>query len=343
MAQVSSDIPTAQGARRGVVLVLPEVHLLDLSGPVQAFHAAQEQGAAYTLLYCGSQPRVRSAQGVALGDLSPLPEVGEGDLILVPGVQAGDKDVGHHFLDIHTRAWLRHALACRAEVASICTGALVLGEAGLLDGRRCTTHWASVASLQARCPGAQVQDGVLYVHDGLVISSAGVTAGIDMALSLIECHHGPALTARVARELVVYLRRDGSAPQTSVFLSYRTHLHPGVHRAQDFLAGHAASRVKLDHLANVAAMSPRGLSAAFKQHTGLTPLAYQQALRLELASSLLHDPHLTLEGVARRVGFEDARHFRRLWRERYGASPSTVKSRGVPTPSPSPRYKEEMS
>jgi transcriptional regulator GlxA family with amidase domain len=330
MTTFSPDIGTsAQPSRRVIVLILPEVHLLDLSGAVQVFHAAQEQGAAYSLEYCGPQPQVRSTQGLTLGDLAPLPQVGEGDLILVPGVQAEGKDARHRFLDVRTRAWLRAAMSGGARAASICTGAFVLGEAGLLDGRRCTTHWASVAPLQARCPAARVQDGVLYVHDGPVTTSAGASAGIDMALSIIEQRDGPALTARVARDLLIFLRRDGSAPQMSAFLAYRTHLHPGVHCAQDYLAGHAASRVRLEYLAGVAVMSPRGLSSAFKRHTGLTPLAYQQALRLELAVSLLHDPHLTLEDVARRVGFEDARHFRRLWRERYGTSPSSVRARGV--------------
>lgn len=323
---VRNSLDRAPPVRRIIVLVLPEVHLLDLSGAVQVFYAAREQGAGYDLQFCGPQSQVRSTQGLALGDIQALPTINRDDLILVPGVKADDKNVQHHFLDLHTRAWLRTALHNGARLASICTGALVLGEAGVLDGRRCTTHWNTTVPLQNRCAAAKVQDGVLYIHDGPVTTSAGATAGIDMTLSLIEQQYGPALTARVARDLLVFLRRDGGAPQTSAFLAYRTHLHAGVHRAQDFLAGHTASSIRLDDLARVAAMSPRGLSSAFRQHTGLTPLGYQQALRLELAAPLLHDPHLTLEDVAQRVGFEDARHFRRLWRARYGAPPSTFRT-----------------
>lgn len=123
-----------------------------------------------------------------------------------------------------------------ASLASVCSGAAAFGGAGLLDGRRCTTHWGLVDAMRARYPAAKVQDGVPYVHDGPISTSAGIAAGVDLALSLVERQHGPALTAGVARELVVYLRRNGSTAQVGVFVQHRAHLHQAVHRVEDHLA-----------------------------------------------------------------------------------------------------------
>ena len=145
------------------------------------------------------------------------------------------------------------------------------------------------------------------MQDGPVTTSAGIASGID--LSLVEAHHGAQLAAQVARDLVVYLRRDGVQGQTSVYLEYRTHLHRSIYRVQDYLCAHLKRVIPLAELAGVAHMSERGLSRAFKQAAGITPLCYQQLLRLELAKSYLSDPNLSLEQVAALIGFEDARHW----------------------------------
>jgi transcriptional regulator GlxA family with amidase domain len=126
--------------------------------------------------------------------------------------------------------------------------------------------------------------------------------------------------------LVVYLRRDGVQTQTSVYLEYRTHLHPGVHRVQDYLSQHVSDIAQLNTLAKVANLSPRGLTKAFKQNTGLTPLGYQQKLRLELATQLMNDPGMTLNSIAEHCGFEDSRHFRRLWQAHHGTPPSSTRN-----------------
>jgi transcriptional regulator GlxA family with amidase domain len=146
-----------------------------------------------------------------------------------------------------------------------------------------------------------------------------------MALSLIESHYGQTLTAKVARDLVVFLRRHGGHGQTSVYLSFRDHLHPGVHRVQDWLSTHFAETVRLPHLAKLAHMSSRNLVRALKTATGLTPLQYQQRLKLEFARSLLRDSQRTLESIAESSGFADARHFRRLWKSTFHAPPSELR------------------
>lgn len=307
-----------------IVLVLPDVNLLDLGGPVQAFDAAAQRGAGYRLEFVAAEPgEVASAQGLRLAGLGPLPATGPGDLILIPGPRLrapGPK------VPVAATTWVRDAVRAGARAASVCTGAAVLAEAGLLDGRRCTTHWSLIDLMRERYPAARVRDAVLYVHDGPVSTSAGIAAGIDLALSLIERDHGPSLTAAVARDLVVYLRRDGSQRQVSPFLEHRGHLHSGVHRVQDHLAQHLDTPHTLADLARVAHLSPRGLTRAFTATTGLTPLEYRQRLRLDLAANLLAETGLTVEAVATRCGFRDARHFRRLYRERYGVPPSAARS-----------------
>ena len=299
-------------------LVLPHVHLLDLSGPVQAFYEANTLGGSYAVGFCSPTPRVTSAQGLTLADLAPPGAVEAGDRVIVAGIDSATLDR----LDQVPRDWLRAAESRGAQVASICSGAFALGEAGLLDGRQCTTHWKIAERLQQRYPSCRVVQNRLFVEDGGVMTSAGVASGIDLALALIEHDHGPLVAARVARELVIWVRRDGGRAQQSVYLDYRTHLHPGVHRVQDWLIAHPERKPKLDDLAEIAALSPRHLTRVFRQATGVTLKSFANRLKLEMASNLLHNPELTLEGIASQCGFEDPRQLRRLWKQAFGSSPS---------------------
>ncbi len=297
--------------RRVLVLLQPDVHLQDMAGPVQALSEA----GAYALTFCGTTRTVRSAQGLLLGDLAPLPEPRRGDVVLVPGTESSR--LGRLS---PPRAWLHRALACGARIASVCTGAFALAKAGLLDGRQCTTHWKVVARLQAEHPRARVIDGRLFVEDAGVITSAGVASGIDMALALIEQDLGPLVTAAVARELVVYLRRNGDHDQRSVFLDHRTHLHPGVHRVQDFLVAHPERKAPLTELARISGMSPRNLARVFRRATGLTPWQFASRVKVQVARDLMADPQRSIEEVAASCGFEDARQLRRLWQQSFGKS-----------------------
>ncbi|MEV8632334.1 GlxA family transcriptional regulator [Streptosporangium sp. NPDC051023] len=310
---------------RVVVLVLPDVNLLDLAGPVHVFEAATHLGAGYRVEHVADDEQVATAHGVSLAGLGPLPEVAAGDLVLVPGPRLGVRRPGPPYVSDTVVGWLREALRAGARLASVCTGAVALGEAGLLDGRRCTTHWALTEAMRGRYPAARVQDAVLYVHDGPISTSAGISAGIDLALSLVERDHGPVLTAAVARELVVYLRRDGEGEQISQFLKHRSHLDSAVHRVQDHLVGNIDAAHTLAELAEVANLSPRGLSRAFTAAVGITPLEYQQRLRLEHAVSLLRETGLPIDAVAARCGFREGRHFRRLFKARYGMPPSVFR------------------
>jgi len=311
--------------QRVIFLVLDKVQLLDLAGPAQVFSMAASYGAPYSLHFCASSSEVRSAQGLFLGQLEPLLPVSADDLVIIAGVML--EQPAQPLVDEETRSWLLDAYQKGTRIASICSGAMVLGEAGLLDGRRCTTHWFRIADLQQRYPLAHVVEGVLYVSDRGITTSAGIASGIDMALSIVEQQHGPHLTAAVARLLVIYLRRNGSHSQQSVYLEYRNHLHSGVHQVQNWLAEHATAAVSLEQLAQVANMSVRSLSRAFKEATGLTPVQYQQRLRLEIAANLFQNSDLSIEAISARCGFEDARHFRRLWQRQFGTSPATTRKK----------------
>jgi transcriptional regulator GlxA family with amidase domain len=310
-----------------IFLVQPGVQLLDLAGPVQVFDTAMRIfHIPYTLLFCAPANEIRSTQRLYLSRLEPLPEINGSDLVLVPGTGALPGE-GQELLDVPTRHWLQESYQAGAHLASICTGATALGEAGLLHKRRCTTHWADVDALRAHYPTAQVLEGVLYVHDRGITTSAGVASGIDMALWLLERDCGPRLAADVARYLVVYLRRSGLDRQVSVYLEYRTHLDPCVHRIQDWLAEHVSEPATLEELAAVGQTSVRSLTRAFKAAIGITPHAYQQLLRLELATHLVRDSTLPLETIASKCGFADPRHFRRVWQQRFGTPPSYARQR----------------
>jgi transcriptional regulator GlxA family with amidase domain len=298
-----------------LVLLLPDVHLQDLAGPVQVLDEASRLGGRYRLTYCAAAASVRSAQGLWLSELSPLLEPRRGDLVLIPGTSSEALDRLHV-----PRAWLQKAWHAGARLASVCSGAFALAQAGLLDGRRCTTHWKLTSRLAAEYPRATVLENRLFVCDRGVVTSAGVAAGIDLALALVEEDHGPLVVARVAREMVVYLRRNGEHEQRSVYLDHRTHLHPGVHRVQDFLVARPDQKPTLAYLARVAGMSARNLARVFRRATGITPKQFGAKVKVQLARDLLGDPLRTIEAVAASCGFEDARQLRRLWRQSFGTS-----------------------
>lgn len=304
-----------QAGTRVLVLVLPTVHALDFAGPVQSVYEANGFAAGYDLRFVGESPEVRSAQGFTIGAIEPLPRVVESDWIIVAGTDSAtlnDIPVPHE--------WLREAAAIGARVSSVCSGAISLAKAGVLDGRQCTTHWKMLDRLREECPSADVLDNRLYVQDGNIFTSAGEASGIDMALALIEADCGARLASLVAREMVVYLRRTGESSQRSIYLEHRDHIHPGVHRVQDWIVSNPDRRATIDQLAEVAALSPRHLTRVFRQSTGVTLKAFAHKVKLEVAKQLTQNSTLTVEDIAARCGFQDARQLRRIWKEQFGTT-----------------------
>ncbi|MFJ6707928.1 MULTISPECIES: GlxA family transcriptional regulator [unclassified Streptomyces] len=294
-----------------VFLLLPGLHLLDLAGPAQVFSTAADFGQPYALSYVAERPEVPTAQGLPLVARLDWPALGPNDLIVVPGWRAptlaDSPAVGGDSL-----RRLREHHAAGGTVASVCAGAEALGRAGLLDGRRCTTHHDVQDELARRYPGTTVVRDVLHTADDRVVTSAGIASGIDLALHLIATRHGPALAAQVARDMVVYARRNGHDPQASAMLRHRSHLDDTVHHAQDLLDARFDQALPLSALAAAVGVSERTLTRLFTRATGgLTPLRYQQTLRLERAEHLIGHG-ATTDAAARAVGFEDPRMLRRL-------------------------------
>lgn len=293
-----------------VFLLAPGVILLDLAGPAQVFSTSAACGATYRLSYVAEQRMVVSGQGLPLEASLEWPELGRDDLIVVPGWSSPLERGSGSFSETTLRRLRDHHMAGGA-VVSVCSGAFAFGRAGLLDGRRCTTHHDIQRELARRHPRARVVPDVLFVEDDRVMTSAGIASGIDLALHILARRHGPGLAAQVARDMVVFARRNGEAAQLSPLLRYRSHVDELVHRVQDVIDEQFDRPLPLARLADVARASPRTLTRAFATATGLTPLRYQQMLRRERAEHLMAQG-VTVEAAAREVGFEDARMLRRL-------------------------------
>jgi transcriptional regulator GlxA family with amidase domain len=257
----------------------------------------------------GEPGPLRTSQGFTLSTPHGLDRLAAADLIAIPAVNE-PRVARLSELPAPLLAELRRGVDRGARVLSVCNGAFVLGAAGLLDGRRCTTHHDLQDDLARRYPRACVRD-VLYVLDGRVVTSAGIASGIDLALHLVATAHGPGAAARVAREMVVYARRNGSEPQASAMLRHRAHLSDTVHRAQDLIDARFTERLPLAALAASSGVSQRTLTRLFGQATGMTPLRYRQLLRAEHAEHLIGHG-ATVASAARAAGFEDPRMLRRL-------------------------------
>lgn len=308
-----------------IYLVLtPNVLMLDYAGPAEALRMARDMGAPLALHTCGPQSEIPTSLSTGLSGLEPLPaNLPPRSMVLVVGNS-------NEAVDYATDAarsvvqWLR-AVPQGTRMASICSGALLLAQAGCLDGRHCTTHHTLIAELQALAPRAQVVADRIFVDDGGVLTSAGITTGIDLALYLIEQEAGPELAARVARRLVVYQRRGTHDPQMSPWLAHRNHMHPAVHRAQDAVAREPERNWTLSALADVACVSPRHLTRLFAQYTGISVVVYQQQLRIARAKELLARQGLPVERVAEACGFASARDLRRVWRKYEPGSPAAAR------------------
>jgi transcriptional regulator GlxA family with amidase domain len=307
--------------RQNVIFALfPGCEMLDLAGPLQVFYEANNTVGRYSITLAATSPEMNTAQGLTLSRLVALPIAKAGDLIIVPGY-----DMRPTSPPDQLSKWLRVSANNGAHLCSVCTGAFALGAAGLLDHRACTTHWKLIDRLQHAFPAAKVARDRVFVNDGLITTSAGVASGIDMALWLIEQHYGPLFAVQVAKELVVYIRRDGAQTQQSVYLDYRTHVNSGIHRVQDHIVANVSEGIPIPALARIARMSPRTMTRIFRASTGLSIGEYRQKVRLEAARIMLNDPDVTLQTVAERIGFSSPRHFRRTWKQAFGMTPSMTK------------------
>jgi transcriptional regulator GlxA family with amidase domain len=235
-----------------------------------------------------------------------------GDFVFVPGTDHDYLQSAQFGSEKDFFKWIAQCADKNVNTCSICTGAFFLGEAGVLDDRECTTHWRRTDELKTRFPKAKVLADILYVKSDNIYTSAGISAGIDLALAILEYLKGPNFVHKVARGLVVYHRRDPSHSQKSIYLDFRNHINPKIHEVQDFLINNLAKENSIEELSEMVAMSARNLSRVFKESTGLTIVEYLTALRRETAKTLLNNPDYTIDYIASQCGFKSARQLQRI-------------------------------
>lgn len=314
-------------------VIAPHSLLLDIAGPAEAFRlanlhrAVRGMPARFRLRFTGPEPSIATSVGLSLADLEPLP-----DRLTAPTwvflVGQPTAHVGRATGPVLTTAqWLNQMLGGALQaidtphrVVTICSGALLAARASLLDHRRCTTHHELLGTLRALAPHAQVIDNRVFVVDGPLASSAGITAGIDLALHLIANECGEALAASVAEDMVVYLRRSSRDPERSPFLVHRNHLHAAVHRVQDAINAELERDWDMASLAAIAHVTERHLLRLFIDHAGISPLQYLQSIRLERARQSI-ERGASVTHAAEVAGFRSGLQLRRAWGRQWGGSP----------------------
>jgi len=306
--------------RRVWILAFPGAQVLDVSGPYEVFAMANRLGEARMPRYAVSVVApaagpVATTGGLALVAQRSLAQAtGPVDTLVVAGGEGTRSDAR----DPRLVPWIRRTARRARRVASVCTGAFLLAEAGLLDGRRATTHWAMCDALQRRFPTVRVERDPIFVRDGHVFTSAGITAGLDLALELVEEDCGRDAALRVARWLVMFLRRPGGQSQFSAQLSAQLAERDGLRDVQGWIADHPEDELTVPALARRARMSPRNFARAFRREIGVTPAAYVEAQRVEAARRLLETTARNVAEVAAACGFARVetmhRAFRRILR-----------------------------
>ena len=298
-------------------IIPPTVEILDLAGPVQVFTEAKFYGYDLTLEYYSYKSEIISTSGLLFNNIKDYrsADLREGDYVFMPGmdnkyVSSMDFKTERQFFN-----WLKKCSDKGILVCSICNGAFALGHAGLLKDTECTTHWRRIEEMQNEFPQAKVISDILFKKSNNVYTSAGISAGIDLALAILEELKGPLFTHKVARGLVVYHRRSQDHTQQSIYLDYRNHISPGIHKVQDYLIEHLADENSVGDLASLVAMSPRNLSRVFKEKTGTTVHEYLTLLRLEYAKTMLNNPEYTIEYIASKCGFKTARQLQRILKD----------------------------
>lgn len=299
-----------------VFLLLPHIHLLDLAGADQVFLEAIEHTANLEIAYCSLTDEIYTSSHIPLGKVEHFSAITfrSGDYLIVPGAEISYLLSPEFAKQTSLFAWLNHAYLQSAYVCSICTGAYVLALASLLDGKKCTTHWKHTERLQNHFPKAKVQGNILFTEDDRILTSAGVTSGIDLALYIVSRLKDDLFSYKVARELVIYMRRQGNQAQQSVYLQYRNHIHSGIHKVQDWLQENTHQKASLIDLAEIACMSTRNLTRVFRKETGISINEFITLIRKEKINELLKNPDTTRSQIARQCGLKSERQVARLLR-----------------------------
>ncbi|BBZ28524.1 AraC family transcriptional regulator [Mycolicibacterium madagascariense] len=333
------SIDESTSTKTVVFALYDKVTLQDVAAPLEIFARANDFGARYEILLVSATGKaVETTSFVSLNvheSLAAAPD--RFDTLIVPGgvppdfcFTPGAHDIPEEQTPDHVATALEMVgeLAPRARrVASVCTGAFVLAALGLLDGRRATTHWAHCQELSRVYPEVEVVPDALFVQDGPFITGAGITAGIDLGLAMVESDYGTDVARRVARWMVVFLQRPGGQTQFSVWTESQLPVSGGLREILDAIIADPGADHSVAALAHRASISERHLVRMFRVQVGMTPARYVEQARLEAAKVLLATGDQGQEAVARRAGFGSADTMRRTFRRALGVSPSTYRSR----------------
>ena len=305
--------------RKVGIVIFPDFQLLDAAGPITAFEiAARAAPGAYRLQVMAVESGlVRSSAGVAM-PAEPLSLRGVDTLIVV-----GGEGTRAAVADAKLLAAVKRAPGCVRRVASVCSGAFVLAAAGVLDGKHATTHWRHAPRMAKLFPRVQVEPDRIHVKDGAVWTSAGISAGIDLALAMIAEDVGEAIATQVAREMVVYAKRPGGQAQHSALLELDAQ-GDRFAKLNAWMRDHLSGDLSVERLAREAAMSPRNFARAYAAETGVTPAKAVERLRADAARAALERGGAIKE-IARRTGFGEPERMRRAFTRLYGAPPATMR------------------
>lgn len=329
---MSSKKPRSSDRKTVVMLMFPEAQILDVTGPLEVFAIATrmldavgrpEQGYAIQLVAPEAGPVAMSSglQLVAEHDISSV----KGSLHTL--MVAGGIGTDAQLVDPAVIGWIRRTSKRAERVVSICTGSLLLAEAGLLDGKRATTHWASCERLANDYPKVCVEEDPIFVRDGNVFSSAGVTAGMDLALALVEEDYGRDLALAVARRLVLFLKRPGGQSQFSAQLSSQAADRVPLRDLQTWIVDHPGDDLCVEALAQRVAMSPRNFARVFREEVNMTPARFVERARVEAARRRLQESDASVENIAADCGFGSAETMRRAFLRIVAVGPADYRNR----------------
>ena len=318
-----------RSSKRVWFLVAPQTGLLNISGPWEVLgHANEVLGSlAYVLELVGpSAPEIQTRHGLVLGGIRLLPKSCDRlpDIAIVAGGSPREPLPDEQ---VRIVKWLRRYHTRIPTVISTCTGAFILGEAGVLDGRRATTHWLHLNDLRTRFPAAHVVDDGIFVRDNGVWTSAGITAGIDLTLALVEADHGHSVAMAVAKRLVLFLRRSGNQSQFSSALQRQEKEPPMLRDLSTFVLEHIEEPLPVERIAEWSGMSTRTLSRWCREHLSQSPAEFVRQLRVEEAQRLLVETPLPLKDITARTGLGDESTMWRVFTQRLGITPAAYRQR----------------
>jgi transcriptional regulator GlxA family with amidase domain len=312
------------------IFVSPGSAPLDVTGPLDVFRRANaySKGGKYDVLLVGARERsVMTESGIGLVAQATLAEAMQRGMPHTVIVGGGNPEVPAGSDETAFAEWLQRHAEHLPRVCSVCSGAFILGTAGLLRGRRATTHWSLLEPLQKRFPETLVVNDALFVNDETIWTSAGVTSGIDLSLAIVEEDLGYEVSLAVARFLVLFLRRSGSQQQYSAMLAAQSTERRALRDLQAYIYSHLGDDLSIEKLANVCCMSPRNLARVFKKEVGRTLGAFIRNVRLDEARRLLENSDLSLSAVAAKVGGGDESTLRRWFIDQFGVSPTQYRER----------------